>query len=482
MWRVPGVARLRAQHHFVRFDQCFYGASIPDEGRVCKPTGVLTNRVELTALRCRCRCTSPHVKLEGSFRSCEGWMPRTRWAGRYPEALAFCMSACVRQYLANLDRSPRLSLALANWTRLALLLAGDVEPHLGPTRSTAGAGSMRSAAARHPLVTGDVTQRTASLYLSAFRDVDLFVSEHITGGLATVLASDGPAGVCAWTGRFLRHRFNKKRRTRVSGAGHFVSAIRRWLILAGGLGVPLRDMDLHMRTLWRMLRVWGQMVPSEFRRPVPVDIALSLATLALMQGKVRIAVLILISHHGLLRPSEARAVCWKDFAFMDHEHNPYPNVYGVINITQAKTRRLRSHATHQYVTIESKILAEFLQTVVASFAPGCRMSEFGPWMDSRCATGGAAPWGASASLASCGTACVEEAPRTTGCATKTCRRCAGEAGGPTRKPWSATCRRRSSSPARPSSRLRSARLFGASVSSLAAFSLTGQRCAYQWRR
>ena len=125
-----------------------------------------------------------------------------------------------------------------------------------------------------------------------------------------------------------------------------------------------------MRPLWRMLRVWGQMVPSEFRRPVPVDIALSMATLALMQGKVRIAVLILISHHGLLRPSEARAVCWKDFAFMDPEHNPYPNVFGVINITQSKTRRLRSHATHQYVTIESKILAEFLQTVVASLAPG----------------------------------------------------------------------------------------------------------------
>ena len=61
---------------------------------------------------------------------------------------------------------------------------------------------------------------------------------------------------------------------------------------------------------------------------------------------------------------------WLDIGFLSHHENEfYVNTYGVIGIAHPKTRRMSAHAMHQYVTIESPILADFLRRVLSSIPP-----------------------------------------------------------------------------------------------------------------
>ena len=222
----------------------------------------------------------------------------------------------------------------------------------------------------HPLTVGDVTDSTARLYFNAFCELSEFVSVVEPDGLAGVLQREGGLGITRWTAKFLRARFDRKRRSKVGKAGHVVSAVRRWLMLLGALGQPIPDLVSVLRPLRRMLRVWEIMTPSEFRRPVWRQVALSLAALALLEGRPRVCILILLQFHGLLRPSEARHVRWSDIGILSgHDQQFYTGTFAVVGIAQPKTRRMSTHAMHQYVTVESRLMSVFLRNVTRLIPP-----------------------------------------------------------------------------------------------------------------
>lgn len=133
LWHLPEVARLVGQGSFVRFDACAYGARIPGEGAFRKRTKLLTNMLPLRGLERRCTCTEPHVELKGKTRVAGRWVNRTQYASEYTQRLVYKWAALARPHLV-----PRLSRALTSWKRLALLLAGDVEPNPGPLRTRRG--------------------------------------------------------------------------------------------------------------------------------------------------------------------------------------------------------------------------------------------------------------------------------------------------------------------------------------------------------
>ena len=436
MWKFPGVRELRSSRLFVKLDQCVYGAVIPNEGPCRKSTAILTNFAALGGLHARCQCTAPHVQLQGSFKHDGRWTSRTKFAGRYPDALSSRWAELIKknlaedplraqapgsrggptkgpsdlpvaeltpqqrgprrqrkkQYPADLeeDRTPSLNRAFANWKRLFLLISGDVEPHPGPR------ASRRRNPACHPLTTGEVTGNTALIYTKAFAEFNTFVAAVETGGLPGVLSREGGHGVSQWLARFLKMRFDRRRRSKVGKAGHFVSAVRRWLLLSASLGVPIPNLTETLRPARRMLRVWELLTPSSFRKPVTREIALSLATAALVQERIRVCVMVLLSFHGLLRPAEARAVKWSDIGFLDEQQDFYPGTYGVIGIALPKTRRMSSHAVHQYVTVESPVLASFLRRVISQVPcslqhepiwPGSKYNLRKWWLQTLCSLG-----------------------------------------------------------------------------------------------
>ena len=356
IWCFPGLAELRSSRHFVRFDQCAYGAAIPGEGPCRKSTAVLTNFPALWGLRSRCRCHVGHVQLKGSFKLHGRWTSRTRFAGRYPPSLARHWSSLAAMGLAS-DMTPKRTLAYANWVRLFLLMSGDIESNPGPRPSVPGA---------HILDVGDVAAQTARTYARAFSELNEFVSVLEPGGMAGILEREGGPGVTKWVGRFLRAKFDTKRRAKVGQASHVVSAVRRWLLLTAVSGVVVPDVVTTLRPLRRMLRVWQLITPTAFRRPVWREAALALATLAVLEHRPRLAALVLMQFHGLLRPGEARQVRWVDLGFLHpRSHELYPDTFGVIGIVRPKTRRMSVHSVHQYVTVESSVLAVFLRRLLA---------------------------------------------------------------------------------------------------------------------
>ena len=286
-------------------------------------------------------------------------MARTKFAGRYPYRLGRHWAELVQLGLSDLG--PKRSLAIANWVRLFLLLSGDIERNPGPRSRAQGV---------HILDVGDVAAPTARVYAKAFAELNEYVSAIEQHGMAGVLSREGGPGVSRWVSRFLKDKFDTKRRSKVGQASHVVSAVRRWLLLTASSGVVVPDLTTTLRPLRRMLRVWQMMTPSAFRRPVWREVALTLAVAALLDQKPRVCLLVLLQFHGLLRPGEARHVRWVDLGFLaSHEHELYPDTFGVVGIVRPKTRRMASHSVHQYVTIESQILASLLQRLMSRVSP-----------------------------------------------------------------------------------------------------------------
>ena len=341
IWHFPGLKELRLSRYFVKFDQCVYGAGIPGEGLCKKATAILTNLGTLWGLRNKCHCSEPHVQLKGSFKHHGRWIARTKFAGRYPYRLGRHWAEQVQLGLMP-DLGPKRSLAIANWVRLFLLLAGDVV-RSGPRESARyGYRGTRVGEASHPgprtraqgahiLDVGDVASPTARVYAKAFAELNEYVSAIESHCMAGVLSREGGPGICRWVSRFLKDKFDTKRRAKVGQASHVVSAARRWLLLTAASGAVIPDLTATLRPLCRMLRVWQMITPSAFRRPVWREVALTMAVAALLDQKPRVCLLILLQFHGLLRPGEARHVRWVDLGFLAlHEHELYPDTFGVV--------------------------------------------------------------------------------------------------------------------------------------------------------
>lgn len=102
---------------WIPFEACAHGASLPGEGRIKKPTALLTNCCLLWPLARICKCPGLHVKLEGTFHVHGKWVSRTAYAGAYAPLL-------VRRWTALLEplRGDVGTRGVILWRKLVLAL------------------------------------------------------------------------------------------------------------------------------------------------------------------------------------------------------------------------------------------------------------------------------------------------------------------------------------------------------------------------
>ena len=135
----------------------------------------------------------------------------------------------------------RRSKALADWIRLALLLAGDVEPNPGPRQR-------RAIFAVTDLAVGDVTQLTATGYATG----GLFFEGYLgVRGLQleSLLLEAGIGAVIMQEGNYLRVCHVTVELSAYHG-NTFVAALRRLLLLFQLTGGPVDDVRSTLAPLW----------------------------------------------------------------------------------------------------------------------------------------------------------------------------------------------------------------------------------------
>ena len=227
---------------------------------------------------------------------------------------------------------PARSKALADWIRLALLLAGDVEPNPGPRQR-------RSIFAVTDLAVGDVTQVTATRCATELRSFEGYLVQ-----------AGNYLRVCHATGELSAYHGNT-----------FVAALRRLLLLQLS-GRPVTDVRSTLAPLWRLMRAFHLAVPPEFRATVPATAAVVVAMWAWVMQEIEFAMMVLMAHHCLLRPAEAQNIRVCDVVLLDPEDADWaPGVWEIVALTAPKTRRLPSHTAVQHVLIEDVALADFLE-------------------------------------------------------------------------------------------------------------------------
>ena len=138
---------------------------------------------------------------------------------------------------------PRRSKALADWIRLALLLAGDVEPNPGPRQR-------RAIFAVTDLAVGDVTQVTATRYATELRSFEGYLG--VRGlQLESLLLEAGIGAVIMQAGDYLRVCHATGELSAYDG-NTFVAALRRLLLLFQLSGGPVTDVRSTLAPLWRI--------------------------------------------------------------------------------------------------------------------------------------------------------------------------------------------------------------------------------------
>ena len=353
IWRMPEFNDLTKRGFNVSFDACAYGGRIPGEGPFKKPTKVLTNAPKLRLLCRKCKCVGGHVELKGKTKVNGRWVNRTAYASSYTSKLAHSWARLMMD-----DLRPRLSKALADWKRLFLLMCGDIEPHPGPARRRQPSGP------NFDVLVNDVSQMTASRYDAALKAFESWLALRDSTMEKIMLASGAPGLV--GTGIAYLRSVGQDRHLSAYAANTFAAALRRYVLLASSLGFPCVDYRSIMRPMWRVVRSWNLAVPPEFRQPVPGVIALALAAWAWVSGHLRFMVTVLLSHHCLLRPEEAREMLFGDIVlFEEAESEEYNNTLGLVAVTKPKTRRNPAHAARQHVIIEDAALARLLQKLLA---------------------------------------------------------------------------------------------------------------------
>ena len=370
MWLMPSMLRLAQQSFVVDLDMCAFGALAPDSSATTplftkKATRLLTNFPQLKALRLRCPGNHQHQRLTGRFHDPASGKSRSRTtaAAAYPLGLVRAWSKCSRSALV-----PRRSFALTAWARLFLVMSG-IEPHPGPAR-----GARRRPLAGADLFTGDVAQITADRYADAVSRFETFLACRGFSSVADVVLADGVPRLIHLASSYLRSSYTSGELS-ASGAGNCISGLRRFLLLAANLGAAVGDPRAALQPLWRLHRTWLREVPGEFRKPIPLFVALAIATAAWSLDLRRLAVITLLQFHCLLRPAECRSVRWRDIViFSERDRVRYPGVYGVVGIGNPKTRFMPQHAPEQHVLIVDLPLALFLQQVVA-LVPRDRLDE-----------------------------------------------------------------------------------------------------------
>ena len=158
LWCFPGISELGG--FTIDLDACAFGAKFPEKGPTKKPTRIFTNLPALRSLGRRCPGTHLHTQLNGRVHYRGKWASCTKLVAEYAWGLTRAWAAVAAPLCV-----PRRSNALADWIRLALLLAGDVEPNPGPRQR-------RAIFAVTDVAVGDVAQMTATRYATELRSFE----------------------------------------------------------------------------------------------------------------------------------------------------------------------------------------------------------------------------------------------------------------------------------------------------------------------
>ena len=100
---------------------------------------------------------------------------------------------------------------------------------------------------------------------------------------------------------------------------------------------------------------------------MPRALALAMAAYFQVHGVPRLAILVLIGFHCLLRPAEAMNLTADDvIPFTADNSMEYSGVAGVVRIRRPKTSRMPAHARHQFALVEDAKLMSFFGGMLQS--------------------------------------------------------------------------------------------------------------------
>eukprot|EP00971_Amphidinium_carterae_P118978 2357183-Amphidinium_carterae.1 len=125
--------------------------------------------------------------------------------------------------------------------------------------------------------------------------------------------------------------------------------------------------DLHgkLHPSWHALRQWSNRFVPAVRRPIPVELLLSLAVAASLKGWWRMSVSLLLGFHLLLRPAELAGLRRLDI-LLPHDLGG-SRKYGIVRIVQSKTST--RFTLLQAVTIEDEKILSLLAAVIQHDLP-----------------------------------------------------------------------------------------------------------------
>eukprot|EP00971_Amphidinium_carterae_P129871 2572515-Amphidinium_carterae.1 len=121
----------------------------------------------------------------------------------------------------------------------------------------------------------------------------------------------------------------------------------------------------HLHPAWRALRQWSNRFVPAIRRPMPVELLLSLAVAAVLQGWWRLSVGLLLGFHLLLRPGELAALRRNAILLPVDLGGSWQ--HGVVKVAQSKTAT--RFTLLQAVTIEDEKLLALLTALIGHDPP-----------------------------------------------------------------------------------------------------------------
>lgn len=133
------------------------------------------------------------------------------------------------------------------------------------------------------LITVDVTEATARKYLRAVERFEGVARMYDDDGLEGLLRAEGVSKAVGFVCKYLRQQFTNGAMS--SGqAGEFVSAIRRYFLIAAASGYEIPDIKAVLKPMWRQHRSWVLQIPPEFRCPVSHEVTLAMSVWAYLEG------------------------------------------------------------------------------------------------------------------------------------------------------------------------------------------------------
>jgi len=121
---------------------------------------------------------------------------------------------------------------------------------------------------------------------------------------------------------------------------------------------------------WDLAHLWDQLEPVQHRRPVPVAVYRAMVTLALSWGWPRLAGILVLIFHNVLRPVEGFSAVRQNLVLpQDTLTDDIGEV--IISIPRPKTRN--RGARHQYARMDGRLEVAFISAIFGDLAPSARL-------------------------------------------------------------------------------------------------------------